>query len=116
MPTVDDRAAELFGVAISEAVRRAVKDVGIERLAERPGSEADPAIDLTDAAPAAPEPTIDLTDPYAFFGVAPSATWDEIVAARNQLLRTWHPDAGGDDDRLRMLNAAFAELKIRRDR
>ena len=118
MPTVDDeRAAEIFGVAISEAVRRAVRDVGPARLAGRPGADADgDVIDLTDGAGGTDGDGSGSADPYALLGVSPQASWDEIVAARNRRLRAWHPDAGGDDERLRRLNLAFAELRIRRGR
>ncbi len=121
MPTVDDeRAAEIFGVAISEAVRRAVKDVR-PLLAGRADGEL---IDLTDGPVVA---VVDdeeevlaadpgASDPYAMLGVSSRAPWDEIVAARNRLLRQWHPDAGGDEEQLRRLNAAFAELRVRRAR
>jgi hypothetical protein len=116
--TVDqDRAAEIFGVAIAEAVRRAVHEVGLEPApaeAEAP-RVVDDVIDLTDAASTRNGP-IDPLDPYEVLGVSPRATWEEIVAARNHLLRSWHPDAGGDEERLMTLNAAFAELRIRRAR
>lgn len=131
MRTVDqDRAAEVFGIAIAEAVRRAVKDVGRDRLpSEVDLSEATPepaveddadVIDLTVTALGddldAPVAPVEPVDPYEVLGVSPRASWDEIVGARNQLLRTWHPDAGGDQERFLTLNAAFAELRIRRAR
>ncbi len=116
MPTVDDeRAAEIFGVAISEAVRRAVKDVG-PALADRAGGDVIADVDVIDLTDPAPGADPDALDPYALLGVDPRASWEEIVAARNRLLRRWHPDAGGDDERLRRLNAAFAELRVRRAR
>jgi hypothetical protein len=93
-----DRVAELIGEAVSTAVRRAVEE-----------------IDLTDPA----EPEIgdpDADDPYAVFGLPRSASWEEILVTRKRLARAWHPDAGGSESALRSLNAAFAELRVRRGR
>lgn len=65
------------------------------------------------------------TGPYAVLRVPNDATWDEIVAAYRRQVRWWHPDGLGDapaahreacDARLRDLNQAFTELKIRRSR
>lgn len=65
------------------------------------------------------------TGPYAVLRVANDAPWDEIVAAYRRQVRWWHPDGLGDapagerdacDARLRDLNQAFTELKIRRSR
>lgn len=65
------------------------------------------------------------TGPYAVLRVPNDATWDEIVAAYRRQVRWWHPDGLGDapaaereacDARLRELNQAFTELKIRRAR
>jgi DnaJ-class molecular chaperone len=65
------------------------------------------------------------TGPYAVLRVPNDAPWDEIVAAYRRQVRWWHPDGLGDapaaereacDARLRDLNQAFTELKIRRAR
>src|SRR5687767_13086832 len=123
MPTDGDRAAEVLGDAIAEAVRRAVDDVGRAPLAEvGVGSGAtsagvDDVIDIRNApAPALVHPDGRAADPYAVLGVARSAPWEQIDAARKRLARAWHPDAGGDEDLIRQLNAAYAELRIRRGR
>jgi DnaJ-domain-containing protein 1 len=83
-----------------------------------------------DTAPAE-EPTveevapIDTSDPYAVLEVSPDAAWDEIVAAHRQQARRHHPDrlAGeapatiaAAEDRIRDINAAYQELRVRRGR
>lgn len=49
-------------------------------------------------------------DPYAVLGVAPGATLAEIKAAYRSLVKRHHPDAGGDDQRILDLNAAWEVL------
>lgn len=62
-------------------------------------------------------------DPYAILEIDPSATWDEIVTAHRQQARVHHPDrlfGQSDDekaegeDRIRVINAAYQELRVRR--
>jgi DnaJ-domain-containing protein 1 len=62
-------------------------------------------------------------DPYEVLEVAPTATWDEIIAAHRHQARIHHPDllfGQSDDekaeseDRIRTINAAYEELQIRR--
>jgi hypothetical protein len=111
---IDDRAADVIGDAIAQAVRRAVDEVGRAPLAELGASDGP-----------VPEPSpvyvtgegdAHATDPYEVLGVARSAPWDQIVAAHKRLARQWHPDAGGDEEKIRRLNAAYAELRVRRGR
>lgn len=118
MPSNDEPAVDVIGDAIAVAVRRAVDRVGRAPLAEIGGGDsgtegngaADPEADWPPLVPGDPE----SDDPYLVLGVGHSAPWAQIVAAHKRLARTWHPDAGGDDDRIRRLNAAYAELRIRR--
>jgi molecular chaperone DnaJ len=49
-------------------------------------------------------------DHYAALGVAPSASAAEIKAAYRSLVKTHHPDAGGDPQRILALNAAWEVL------
>jgi len=94
-----------------------------------------PAVDrasATEQAEAPPaggaEPAADPSDPlraYAVLGVDPSASWEEIVAAHRAMARRHHPDrvaaegpeaVAAAEERIRAVNAAFAELRIRRGR
>ena len=100
-----------------------VDDVGRAPLAEvGAGAGAshvttEEVIDVrTPATPALVHPDGSPADPYAVLGVARSAPWEQIVAAHKRLARAWHPDAGGDEDLIRQLNAAYAELRVRRGR
>ncbi|MET0728406.1 MAG: J domain-containing protein [Acidimicrobiales bacterium] len=64
-------------------------------------------------------------DPYAVLEVESSSTWEEIVAAHRRLARRHHPDRlvgrsdveiAAGEDRIRDINAAYAELRVRRAR
>ena len=50
------------------------------------------------------------TDPYAVLQVASSATQDELKAAYRRLVKQHHPDAGGDEETILALNAAWEQL------
>lgn len=51
-----------------------------------------------------------IADPYAVLGVSPGATPAEIKAAYRALVKHHHPDVGGDDQKIRALNAAWEVL------
>lgn len=66
---------------------------------------------------------LDDQDPYQVLQVEPTATWEEIVAAHRNQARVHHPDRlfGQSDhekqvseDRIRVVNAAYQELRVRR--
>jgi hypothetical protein len=66
---------------------------------------------------------IDDRDPYLVLQVNPTATWEEIVAAHRHQARIHHPDRlfgqseeekAEGEDRIRVINAAYQELRIRR--
>ena len=72
-----------------------------------------------------PDPYDERADPYAVLRLPPSATWDDIVANYRRLVRWWHPDGLGAatewgraacEAKIRQLNTAYAELRVRRDR
>jgi molecular chaperone DnaJ len=49
-------------------------------------------------------------DPYRVLGVAPTASAAQIKAAYRSLVKQHHPDAGGDDQTILALNAAWEVL------
>ncbi len=64
-------------------------------------------------------------DPYEVLRLGPSASWEEIVASYRKLARWYHPDGLADpspvdlascEAMIRRLNAAYAELRVRRGR
>ncbi|MFZ6005472.1 MAG: J domain-containing protein [Actinomycetota bacterium] len=70
-----------------------------------------------------PEAPIDPTDPYSVLGVESSATWEEIVDAHRRQARRHHPDQlfghsaaeiARAEERIRDINVAYQELRVRR--
>ncbi len=55
-------------------------------------------------------------DPYAVLGLTPQASSAEIKAAYRALVKCHHPDAGGDDERILALNAAWEVLRDEQSR
>ena len=51
-----------------------------------------------------------MRDPHDELGVSSHASAEEIKAAYRQLVKQHHPDAGGDDQRMLALNAAWEVL------
>jgi DnaJ domain len=66
---------------------------------------------------------LDDQDPYKVLQVSQGATWDEIVAAHRHQARVHHPDLlvgqteeerAKGEDRIRVINQAYQELRVRR--
>ena len=51
-----------------------------------------------------------MNDPYTVLEVSSHASAAEIKAAYRRLVKQHHPDAGGDDQRMLALNAAWEVL------
>ncbi|NOL48510.1 DnaJ type III chaperone protein [Synechococcus sp. MIT S9220] len=49
-------------------------------------------------------------DPYAVLEVTSNATQAELKASYRRLVKQHHPDAGGDEERILMLNAAWEKI------
>ena len=47
---------------------------------------------------------------YDILGVSKSASQDEIKKAFRKLAQKYHPDAGGDEDKFKEINEAYAVL------
>lgn len=87
--------------------------------------DAEPLVEMLDPAEAPTVARSPSTGPYAVLRIANDAPWDQVVAAYRRQVRWWHPDGLGEapaaereacDARLRDLNQAFTEIKIRRSR
>lgn len=83
----------------------------------------EPTQDDLDAAAAAEQQALDDQDPYKVLQVDPSASWDDIVAAHRHQARVHHPDrlfgqspeeVAVGEERIRVINAAYQELRVRR--
>jgi hypothetical protein len=66
---------------------------------------------------------VDDQDPYKVLQIEPTASWDEIVVAHRHMARMHHPDRLADasaderaasEDRIRVINQAYQELRVRR--
>jgi len=91
-----------------------------------PGAAAGPDVAeplATEELPA--EEPFDPADPYSVLGIDADASWEDIVDAHRRMARRHHPDrlvgrppaeVAAGEDRIRGINAAYAELKIRRGR
>lgn len=53
----------------------------------------------------------DMDMAYKILGLSPSSTWDEIEKAYKRKAKVHHPDKGGDEDAMRVLNDVYAKLK-----
>lgn len=48
---------------------------------------------------------------YRVLGLSPSSTWDEVEQAYRKKAKIHHPDKGGDEDAMRLLNDVYSRLK-----
>ena len=109
-----------------EPATEPARDVLAEHFGE--GWRTSFGFDTTAAPPPPPDPAellgpVDTADPYAVLEIDATATWEEIVEAHRREARHHHPDRlvgrsdaeiSAGEDRIRAINAAYAELRIRR--
>ena len=48
---------------------------------------------------------------YKVLGLSPSSTWAEVERAYRSKAKIHHPDKGGDEDAMRVLNDVYSRLK-----
>jgi DnaJ-domain-containing protein 1 len=48
---------------------------------------------------------------YKILGLSPGSNWAEIEQAYRKKAKVHHPDRGGDEDAMRVLNDVYAKLK-----
>lgn len=53
----------------------------------------------------------DMDMAYKILGLSPSSSWAEIEKAYKLKAQVHHPDKGGDEDAMRVLNDVYAKLK-----
>ncbi len=53
----------------------------------------------------------DMDSYYKILGVSTTAPWGEIEKAYRSKAKIHHPDRGGDEDAMRVLNDAYNQLK-----
>ena len=53
---------------------------------------------------------------FKLLGISPSARWEDVERAYRQKAKIHHPDHGGDEDTMRALNEAYAQIKKLRGR
>lgn len=53
----------------------------------------------------------DLDMCYKILGLSPSSSWSEIEHAYRRKAKIHHPDKGGDEDAMRVLNDVYSKLK-----
>lgn len=53
----------------------------------------------------------DLDMCYKILGLSPSSSWNEIEHAYRRKAKIHHPDKGGDEDAMRVLNDVYSKLK-----
>ena len=48
---------------------------------------------------------------YKILGLSPGSTWTDVERAYRRKAQIHHPDKGGDEDAMRVLNDVYAKLK-----
>ena len=67
--------------------------------------------ELRGDAPAESVSPQDMEMAYKILGLSPSSSWTEIEQAYKKKAKVHHPDKGGDEDAMRVLNDVYAKLK-----
>lgn len=58
-----------------------------------------------------PEPVMPLADAYAILGLPQTASLEEVKRNYKHLAVIFHPDKGGYDEAMKLLNRAFERIK-----
>lgn len=121
VPDINDAWASLRGRGTAKAPKDEPKrDILAEHFGEDWRTSFDPNRPTEEVEPPSP---VDPDDPYSVLGVDSAASWETIVEAHRRLARHNHPDQlfGRTDDevvaaeeRIRDINVAYQELRVRR--
>ncbi|HOD48859.1 MAG TPA: J domain-containing protein [Candidatus Hydrogenedentes bacterium] len=93
-------------------VIRGIRELRGERVDEGASQNQNRSRQQSNAAP----PSRDYDLCYKMLGISPSAPWEEVEKAYRRKAKLHHPDHGGDEDTMRALNEAYAQLKAVRGR
>ncbi len=93
-------------------VIRGIRELRGEHIDDRAYHSHSHSQQRTNATP----PARDYELCYKMLGISPSASWDDVERAYRKKAKLHHPDHGGDEDTMRALNDAYAQLKIIRGR
>lgn len=118
---INDAWASLRGRSTAKAQKDEPKrDILAEHFGEDWRTSFDPKPPADDIDPPTP---VDPDDPYSVLGVEPDASWETIVEAHRRLARRNHPDqlfgrteeeVAAAEQRMRDVNVAYSELRVRR--
>lgn len=83
----------------------------VNRTDDEPRASAPPPKQPPPHTPPPPPPPPFFSNAHDVLWVKPGAPSEVVKAAYSALIRKYHPDAGGDEEMAKKINAAYARLK-----